>query len=169
MGRGVGKVGGAMARIVIVLAAKFISTRSQPLLSPRSNVAPSVAPFRYPKNYFCASRNQNHVMVMEDLSSFGVCGAGFKGSATLEECRSIMIYMARLHAHFWGKRSHKDSPSTVQNLFAGADLSIYPLIIKKVFPDAIKVMRKAFPEVVAVIGESCMTTLSKRWKSIAKR
>jgi len=102
------------------------------------------------------------------MSKFGFCGSG-KSSATLNECRAIMTCLARVHAHFWGKRHHEDSPSTCQNLFAGSDLKSYPLLIRMVFPDAIKVMRQAFPMVIENVGESCMKSLQTHWKSIAYR
>jgi hypothetical protein len=78
-------------------------------------------PARFPVSYFNYSFKQTHFVVMEDLS-FARCGNGQQdGGATYEEAVMIMLWLARLHGHFWGKREQEGSPREVQNFFSGSD------------------------------------------------
>ncbi|GMI06223.1 hypothetical protein TrLO_g7289, partial [Triparma laevis f. longispina] len=128
----------------------------------------ATCPAHYPTNYFAHSRGKDHIMVMEDLNDVAICGDGAAGGASYDQCVQVMLYLAKLHGHFWGKRHEKNSPSSVQNLFAGSDLNIYPLLLKKVMPTGIKVFRKAFPHILEKIGSETLDTMSKRWKAIAR-
>jgi len=119
---------------------------------------------RWPRNFYACSRGTKHMMVMEHVD--GICGDGMK-TATKKQAVTIMIYLARLHGHFWGKRNEPDSPTTVQNFFAGSDWKSYPIILKKVFPKAFALMEQAFPESYHAIGEDFFKLLKSRWKSIA--
>ena len=73
-----------------------------------------------------------------------------------------MVWLARLHGRFWGRREDTDSPSSVQNIFAGSDLKAYPLLLKKVMPTGIKVFKKAFPHIMERIGEPTFNVVQKR-------
>ena len=118
-------------------------------------------PAHYPTNYFAHSRGTDHFMVMEDLSDDAICGDGAAGGASYDQCVQVMLYLAKLHGHFWGKRHEAKSPSSVQNLFAGSDLNIYPLLLKKVMPTGFKVFAKAFPHIMEKIGADTINVMSK--------
>lgn len=91
-----------------------------------------------------------------------MCGDGAGGGASKDQVRGVMMWLGRLHGRFWGRRADADSPSSVQNIFAGSDLKVYPILLKKVMPTGIAVFRKAFPHIMERIGEDTFRLLEKR-------
>ena len=75
-------------------------------------------------NYFSYSRKHDHLMMMEDVGDKGICGDGAGGGASKDQVRGVMMWLGRLHGRFWGCRTDPDSPTSVQNIFAGSDLKV---------------------------------------------
>jgi hypothetical protein len=99
-----------------------------------SQVQADHVPVRIPRCFFAASRKYTHICLLE-MVTFATPGDQESEEITLEKAKKVLRYLARFHAHFWGKRNMTGMvPQTCENFLAGSDLKLFPLIVKALMP-----------------------------------
>jgi len=124
------------------------------------------SPVKSPEVYYCEGSSRNYVMLLEDLTNKGCSFRDLASRCSLEEARSVVTTLARLHARFWQSERFETDLAWVHCFETNRDHRLLNLVRQLSVPISFEKFGHVLPAAIREVAPHLMDNyprLEEQW------